>query len=252
MAGASSTNHAETLELTKAAKQVGFDGCMVLPPVYCLPTPREMREGLRGSSGDQSPDHGVQQPGARGRCPVADVATQDSFSVPNVVAYKESAKDLYAVAVSRDPRQDRPFRRIGTYADAYPVPGRQGHRFHHFERLRPRGGEFFNAFRANDADALAQARNQQVIDEMYHLLAGRAAFELCLCEERHGGARPSRRRDAAAASRMADKAQIDKIGEDIKGIYARAKSTRPQPQPATGTSLGQQSASSRGEINALL
>lgn len=46
IAGTSSLNHADTLDLTRHAKDAGFDGCMLLPPVYCLPTPAEIRAAV--------------------------------------------------------------------------------------------------------------------------------------------------------------------------------------------------------------
>lgn len=220
IAGTSSTNHAETLALTAIAKKAGYDGCMVLPPVYCLPTQAEIVKVFEEVALIGLPIMVYNNPARVGVALSPALMTQIA-QIPNVAAYKESARDLYAVAELY-------------YATR--------HRIAHFAGLEPYGSallsrgasgivstisnvcgrevvNYYKAFRANDADALS--RNQQVIDEMYHLLARSGLANFAFVKSamaalgRPGGA-------IRSPHRMGDQAQIDKIGRDIAEIYARA------------------------------
>lgn len=220
IAGTSSTNHAETLELTRIAKQSGYDGCMVLPPVYCLPTPSEIVNAFEEIDAIGLPIMVYNNP-ARVGVALTPALTAQIAKFPNVAAYKESGRDLYAVAEVYYATRNKlaHFAGLEPYGSALMARGASGIVSTISNVCAREVVNYYKAFRANDADALS--RNQQVIDEMYHLLtrSGLANFAFVKSAMaalgRPGGiVRPPHR--------MGDKAQIQKIGQEILAVYERA------------------------------
>src|SRR5579871_572120 len=93
IAGTSALGAAETLSLTRTAKDIGFDGCMVLPPTYCLPTPAETRAYFEQVAAIGLPVMIYNNPPRVG-ISLSPALTAELASIPNIVAYKESARDL--------------------------------------------------------------------------------------------------------------------------------------------------------------
>lgn len=220
IAGTSSTNHADTLELTRTAKKIGFDGCMILPPVYCLPTPSEIVSAFQQVAEIGLPIMVYNNP-ARVGVALTTALTIQLTGIEGVVAYKESAKDLYPVTELYYATRDKiaHFAGLEPYASALLSRGGKGIVSTISNVCAREVVNYYKAFRANDADALS--RNQQVIDEMYHLLARSGLSNFAFVKSamaalgRPGGA-------TRLPHRMADQAQIDKIGQDIEHVYARA------------------------------
>ena len=220
IAGTSSTNHAETLELTGVAKGLGYDGCMVLPPVYSLPTPSEIVKVFEEVGAIGLPVMVYNNP-ARVGVALAPSLTAQVAALPNIVAYKESARDLYAVAELYYATRDRlaHFAGLEPYASALLSRGASGIVSTISNVCAREVVNCYKSFQEKDADGVS--RNQQVIDEMYHLLArsGLANFAFVksamIALGRPGGV--TRR-----PHRMGDEAQIAKIGAEIRAIYDRA------------------------------
>ncbi len=220
IAGTSSTNHAETLELTGIARKAGYDGCMVLPPVYCLPTPGEIVKAFEEVASLGLPVMVYNNP-ARVGVTLSPALTAKIAELPNVVAYKESARDLYAVAELYYATRDRiaHFAGLEPYGSALLSRGASGIVSTISNVCAREVVNYYKAYRANDADALS--RNQRVIDEMYHLLARSGLANFAFVKSamaalgRPGGV-------TRKPHRMADEAQIKQIGQDIRAIYERA------------------------------
>lgn len=220
IAGTSSINHAETLSLTEAAKGIGYAGCMVLPPVYSLPTPAETVKVFEEVAGIGLPVMIYNNP-ARVGVALAPALTAQLAGIPNVVAYKESARDLYAVAEAYYATRDKlaHFAGLEPYGSALLSRGAKGIVSTISNVCARQVVDYYNAFKAGDLDALS--RNQQVIDEIYHLLARSGLSNFAFVKSamaalgRPGGV-------TRAPHRMADAAQISDIGTKIEAIYARA------------------------------
>ncbi|WP_312795045.1 dihydrodipicolinate synthase family protein [Tianweitania sp.] len=220
IAGTSSTNHGETLELTRIAKDGGYDGCMVLPPVYCLPTPTEIVKVFREVGEIGLPIMVYNNP-ARVGVSLSPSLTAQLAELPNVAAYKESARDLYAVSEVYYATRDRlaHFAGLEPYASALLTRGGSGIVSTISNLCAREVVNYYKAFQDKDFDALS--RNQQVIDQMYHLLArsGLANFAFVKSAMNAIGRPGGMTRSPHI---MADDAQVKKIGGDIKDIYARA------------------------------
>lgn len=220
IAGTSSLNAAETIALTAEAKQTGFEGCMVLPPVYCLPTPPETRRYFEQVAEVGLPIMIYNNP-ARVGVGLSAAQTAELASIPNVVAYKESARDLYAISETYYATRDRlaHFAGLEPYASALLSRGASGIVSTISNLAAREVVNYYKAFRANDADALA--RNQQVIDQLYHLLAksGLSSFAFVKTAMstvgRPGGV-------TRAPHLMGSDEQARQLGEAITQIYARA------------------------------
>jgi 4-hydroxy-tetrahydrodipicolinate synthase len=220
IAGTSSTNHTETLDLTRLAKKIGYDGCMILPPVYCLPTPSEIVSAFQQVAEIELPIMVYNNP-ARVGVALPTALVIQLAGIEGVAAYKESARDLYPVAELYYATRDKiaHFAGLEPYASALLSRGGKGIVSTISNVCAREVVNYYKAFRAKDADALS--RNQQVIDEMYHLLARSGLSNFAFVKSamaalgRPGGV-------TRLPHRMADQAQIDKIGKDIDHIYARA------------------------------
>lgn len=226
IAGTSSLNHADTLDLTRHAKEAGFDGCMLLPPVYCLPTPAEIRAAVAEVAEIGLPVMLYNNP-ARVGVGLSPALTAELASIPNVVAYKESARDLYAVGETYYATRDklRHFAGLEPYLSSLLSRGASGSVSTISNICAAEVVATYDAYRAGDLDEMA--RNQQIIDQLYHLMgrsglsnfafvkAGMAALGL------NGGT-------VRRPHLPADAAKIEEIGQGIRAIYANAGKALPQ------------------------
>ncbi|WP_250517923.1 dihydrodipicolinate synthase family protein [Caballeronia sp. INDeC2] len=220
IAGTSSLSATETFALTQEAKQIGFDGCMVLPPVYCLPTFAETRRYFEQVAAIGLPIMIYNNP-ARVGVGLSPAQTAELASIPNVAAYKESARDLYAIAETYYATRDRlaHFAGLEPYASALLSRGASGIVSTISNLCAREVVNYYKAFRANDAEAVS--RNQQVIDQLYHLLAhsGLSSFAFVKTAMstlgRPGGV-------TRAPHIMGSDEQTPQIGEAVRQIYARA------------------------------
>jgi len=220
IAGTSSTNHAETLELTRRAKALGFDGCMVLPPVYCLPTHAEMVDAFAEVNAIGLPTMVYNNP-ARAGVTCSPSLMSEIANLPNIAAYKESARDLYVTAEIYYATRDRltHFAGLEPYASALLSRGARGIVSTISNVCGREVVNYYQAFHAGDADALS--RNQQVIDEMYHLMARSGLSNYAFAKTAMAAlGRPCGQ--MRGPHRMGDQTQIDQIGAQIKAIYERA------------------------------
>jgi 4-hydroxy-tetrahydrodipicolinate synthase len=220
IAGTSSINHAETLQLTKEAKSLGYDGCMVLPPVYCLPTQLEVLDAFTDVASVGLPIMIYNNPGRAGFGFSPDLISTLS-KIENIVAYKESARDLYLISEIFQAAGDRLtlFAGLEPYASSLLSRGAVGLVSTISNVCAREVVAAYKAFQAKDLATLAKL--QQVIDGMYHLLArtklSNYAFakSAMLALGRPGG---MPRRPALAA----DESGLKEIRAQIEGIYARA------------------------------
>ncbi len=226
IAGTSSLNHADTLELTRHAKEIGFDGCMLLPPVYCLPTAAEIRAAVAEVAGIGLPVMLYNNP-ARVGVNLTPALTAELAAIPNVVAYKESARDLYAVAETYYATRDklRHFAGLEPYLSSLLSRGASGSVSTISNICAAEVVATYDAYRAGDLEEMS--RNQQIIDQLYHLMArsglsnfafvkaGMAALGL-------NGGTVRRPHKAAEADAIAE------IGKGIRAIYATAGKAVPQ------------------------
>jgi len=170
IAGTSALSQTETLDLTMQAKSLGFDGCMILPPVYCLPTAPETRRYFEEVAAIGLPVMIYNNP-ARVGVGLSPSQTAELAKIPNVAAYKESARDLYAITETYYATREElaHFAGLEPYAGALLSRGASGIVSTISNVCAREVVNYYRAFREKDADALS--RNQQVIDQLYHLLA---------------------------------------------------------------------------------
>jgi len=228
IAGTSSTNHADTVELTRQAKQLGYDGCMVLPPVYCLPTPAEIVGAFADVDAIGLPIMVYNNP-ARVGLGLSPALMHEIAQLPNIVAYKESARDLYVTAEIYYATRDRltHFAGLEPYASALLTRGARGIVSTISNVCAREVVHYYRAFQAGDADALS--RNQQVIDEMYHLLTRSGLSNYAFAKTAMAAlGRPCGQ--MRRPHHMGSQAQIDQIGVQIQAIYDRA-GISPPPAP---------------------
>jgi dihydrodipicolinate synthase/N-acetylneuraminate lyase len=147
--------------------------------------------------------------------------TSELAGIPNIVAYKESARDLYAIADTYYATRDRlaHFAGLEPYASALLSRGAKGIVSTISNLAAREVVNYYKACRAGDADALA--RNQQVIDQLYHLLARSGLSNFAFVKTamsavgRPGGA-------TRAPHLMGSAEQAAQFGEAIAQIYERA------------------------------
>ena len=92
---AMATDHA--VQLTKAAKRIGCDGCMVLPPPYVLPTTREVIAHYKAIADVGLPVMLYNNPG-RTQVNLVAAIVDKVAEFDSVVAVKDSSKDLFQKA----------------------------------------------------------------------------------------------------------------------------------------------------------
>lgn len=170
IAGTSSLNHADTLALTRHAKEVGFDGCMLLPPIYCLPTKEEIKRATREVAEIGLPVMLYNNP-ARVGVGLPPALTAELAEIPNVAAYKESARDIYPVAEAYYATRDklRHFAGLEPYLGALLSRGAAGAVSTISNVCAPQVVAAYEAHRKGEHETFS--RNQQVIDQLYHLMA---------------------------------------------------------------------------------
>ena len=95
--GTSAIGTREAVNLTRAAKDVGLDGCMVLPPPYALPTASEVVAHFEAIAKVGLPLMAYNNPTRTGINLDARMATQIA-AFDAVVAFKDSTKDLYQMS----------------------------------------------------------------------------------------------------------------------------------------------------------
>ena len=220
IAGTSALSNVETLELTTRAKEMGFDGCMVLPPVYCLPTPAETQRYFEQVAAIGLPVMIYNNP-ARVGVGLSPAQMAELANIPNIVAYKESARDLYLIAETYYATRDRlvHFAGLEPYASALLSRGARGIVSTISNLCAREVVNYFKAYGANDAAALS--RNQQVIDQLYHLLARSGLSNFAFVKTamaaigRPGGM-------TRTPHMMGSAAQMQQIGEAVAKIYDTA------------------------------
>src|SRR5262249_1729220 len=147
--------------------------------------------------------------------------TVELAAIPNIVAYKESARDLYAIAETYYATRDglAHFAGLEPYASALLSRGASGVVSTISNLCAREVVNCYKAFRANDAEALA--RNQQVIDQLYHLLSRSGLSNFAFVKTamaavgRPGGV-------TRAPHIMGNDEQVKQIGDAIAKIYERA------------------------------
>lgn len=95
LAGTSCIGTRETVELTQAACAIGVDGILLLPPAFCLPTEKEIINYFRAVATVGLPIMAYNNPARTGVNINAAIATELK-EIKNLVAYKETEKDIYA------------------------------------------------------------------------------------------------------------------------------------------------------------
>jgi 4-hydroxy-tetrahydrodipicolinate synthase len=220
IAGTSALSQNETLELTRQAKSLGFDGCMVLPPVYCLPSAPETRHYFERVAELGLPVMIYNNP-TRVGVGLSPSQTAELAKIPNIAAYKESARDLYAIAETYYATRDDlvHFAGLEPYAGALLSRGASGIVSTISNLCAREVVNYYTAFREQDAKALSA--NQQVIDQLYHLLARSGLSNFAFVKTamaaigRPGGS-------TRAPHIMGSAEQARQIGDAVARIYERA------------------------------
>ncbi|MEJ8570441.1 dihydrodipicolinate synthase family protein [Microbaculum marinum] len=220
IAGTSAIEHANTIALTGAARKIGFDGCMILPPVYCLPTPQEIEAYFQEVADIGLPVMIYNNP-ARVGLGLTPGLTAKLAEIPNVVAYKESGRDLYAISETYYATRGKllHFAGLEPYGAALLSRGAAGIVSTISNVCAAQVVAYYNAFRSGDAAALAG--NQQVIDQLYHLLSRAGLSNFAFVKSamaalgRPGGV-------TRAPHRMAGEAQVAELKDAIAKIYRDA------------------------------
>ncbi|MFA5490352.1 MAG: dihydrodipicolinate synthase family protein [Candidimonas sp.] len=220
IAGTSSINHSETLQLTREAKAIGYDGCMVLPPIYCLPTHAEVLDAFKDVAAIGLPIMIYNNPGRAGFGFTPDLVGALS-KIENVAAYKESARDIYLISeIFRAARDNISlFAGLEPYGSALMARGAVGMVSTISNVCAREVVAYFDAFQQNDTAKVAQL--QQLIDEMYHLLARSRMSNYAFAKS----AMVAIGRPAGLPRRPhrpADDALLKEIAKEIGEIYARA------------------------------
>lgn len=95
LAGTSCIGTRDTLDLTDKARRIGMDGSLMLPPAFCMPTAREIVHYYRAVAEVGLPLMAYNNPARTGVNLGAAIASELA-SIQNVVAFKETQKDIYA------------------------------------------------------------------------------------------------------------------------------------------------------------
>lgn len=220
IAGTSSINHVETIELTGEAKQIGYDGCMVLPPVYSLPTPTEILKAFEEVASVGLPVMVYNNP-ARAGVGLNPGLVQKLAQMENIVAYKESSRDLYVISEIFHTTRDQValFAGLEPYGSALLSRGAVGIVSTISNVCAREVVAYYQAYKNNDQATLSQM--QQIIDEIYHLIPRVGMSNYAFVKS----AMTALGRPSGVPRRphyLADDALIEKIGKEIRDIYARA------------------------------
>lgn len=223
VAGTSAIGTRETVALTQAAKDLGLDGCMVLPPPYAMPTKEEVvghyaevaKVGLPIMIYNNPPRTGINVDAAM---------ASELAKLPEVVAFKDSTKDLYQTSEAFYAVQDRLacFAGLEPYGLATFSRGAVGIVSTMSNVCAPDLVEYCEHLLAGRYDQIA--RSQRTIDECYHLLAAAGAANYVFVKEamavlgRPGGYPRMPYRPVSDAVREKIRAGLAKI--DLKGQQA--------------------------------
>ena len=207
--GTSAIGTRETVELTEAARDIGLDGCLVLPPPYAMPSSSEVVAHLHEVADVGLPVMLYNNPPRTG-INIDCAMLNNLVDHPNIVAFKDSTKDLYQMSESIYAVRDR----VACFAGLEPYGGGCFSRgavgivstisnicapdvvayYHHLS-----SGRFEKA-----------AHHEEVIDRLYHLLANSGAANYVFVKEvmallgRPGGAprKPYRSLDDTTRERI--------------------------------------------------
>jgi 4-hydroxy-tetrahydrodipicolinate synthase len=97
LGGTSAIATRDTVSLTKAAKKVGMDGVLLLPPPYVLPSEREVIAGFEAVSKIGLPMMIYNNPG-RTNVNITTKLAEKLSAFNTIVALKDSIKDLYQIS----------------------------------------------------------------------------------------------------------------------------------------------------------
>lgn len=220
VAGTSALSQEDTLALTRTAKDIGYVGCMILPPVYCLPTPAETLAYFREVGEVGLPIMLYNNP-ARVGVAVSPALAKSLSEIDMVAAYKESARDLYVVAETYYATRDKlaHFAGLEPYASALLSRGASGIVSTISNVCAREVVALYQAYRRGDADAVS--RNQLVIDQLYHLLGRSGLSNFAFVKSAMAGlGRPGG--VTRKPHTMGDAAQTAKIRDEVRAIYAAA------------------------------
>lgn len=95
LAGTSCIGTRETVELTGVARDLGLDGALLLPPAFCMPSPKEIIAYYRTVAEVGLPIMAYNNP-ARTGVNIGGALATELKNIKNIVAYKETNKDIYA------------------------------------------------------------------------------------------------------------------------------------------------------------
>ena len=223
VAGTSAIGTRETVALTQAAKDLGLDGCMVLPPPYAMPSRDDVlghyaevaKVGLPIMIYNNPPRTGINVDAAM----AADLA-----KLPEVVAFKDSTKDLYQMSEAIYAVDDRLacFAGLEPYGLANFSRGAVGIVSTISNVCAADVVEYCEHLLAGRYDQIA--RSQRTIDECYHLLAAAGAPNYVFVKEamailgRPGGFARLPYRPVSEAVREKIRAGLARI--DLKGQQA--------------------------------
>jgi len=155
-----------TVKLTRAAKQLGMDGVLLLPPPYVLPNADELMAFFTAVDAVGMPIMLYNNPGRTG-VNLDAKWLRKLAALPNVVALKESAKDIFQIADSlREIGQDLA---VFTGMEPYIVPtlqrGGVGVVAMAPNVLGAQAIEFYRAAARGDSEETS--RRQDAIDQLY-------------------------------------------------------------------------------------
>jgi len=97
LGGTSAIATRDAVALTKAAKDIGLDGTLVLPPPYALPNDREVLAFYEAVASVSLPIMVYNNPG-RTQINITARLAEKLTLFPSIVALKDSTKDLYQMA----------------------------------------------------------------------------------------------------------------------------------------------------------
>ncbi len=97
IAGTAAIATRDAVELTRAARDLGYDGAMVLPPPYAMPNEREVLEHFEAVAGVGLPIMVYNNPG-RTQINLTGATVDKLCAFDAVVALKDSSKDLYQIS----------------------------------------------------------------------------------------------------------------------------------------------------------
>ena len=99
IAGTGSNNHAQTVELTRAASETDVDGIMLVGPYYNKPSPEGFYQHFsRAAAVTDLPVIVYNVPGRTGKNIEASTVIRLAEDVPNIVAVKEASGDITQIS----------------------------------------------------------------------------------------------------------------------------------------------------------